>query len=68
MTDIRTQLRAMPSSLNDACRTMDAAADQIDALVKALEHIALLTDERGEIGSCARAALSRVKATEQPHD
>jgi len=40
MTDIREQLRAMPSSLNDACRTMEVAADQIEALVKALEGIA----------------------------
>lgn len=38
MTDIRPQLLAMPSSLNDACRTMDLAAEQIDALVKALEQ------------------------------
>lgn len=26
------KLRAMPSSLNDACRTMEAAADEIDRL------------------------------------
>ena len=40
MTDLRDQLRAVPSSLNDACRTMEVAADQIDLLVKALEMIA----------------------------
>jgi len=38
MADIRDQLRAMPSSLNDACRTMATAADQINALVRALEE------------------------------
>ncbi len=44
MTDIREELRAMPSSLNDACRTMEVAANQIDALVKALRDLDLLLD------------------------
>lgn len=33
------RLRAMPSSLNDACRTMEEAADRIEELTKALEQI-----------------------------
>jgi cell shape-determining protein MreC len=32
MSDLISRLRAMPSSLNDALRTMDEAADRIKAL------------------------------------
>lgn len=32
MTDIIERLRQMPSSLNDACRTMDEAAEEIERL------------------------------------
>lgn len=44
MADIREQLRTIPSSLNDACRTMEVAANQIDALVKALHDLDILLD------------------------
>jgi hypothetical protein len=44
-------LREMPSSLNDACRSMEVAADHIDAL----EHV--LLDARNAIASLPKEAL-----------
>jgi outer membrane protein TolC len=40
MDDLVVRLRAMPSSLNDALRTMDEAADRIEALEAALQPFA----------------------------
>lgn len=37
--DISTRLRAMPSSLNDACRTMDEAAGEIASLKSQVERM-----------------------------
>lgn len=55
----------MPSSLNDACRTMEVAADQIDALVKALQDADKRLDDMGygeyvKARKILRDALSRV--------
>lgn len=44
-------LREMPSSLNDACRSMDVAADHIDALET------VLLDARNAIASLPSEAL-----------
>jgi hypothetical protein len=37
MTDIVERLREMPSSLNDACRAMEEAADEIERLQKGIQ-------------------------------
>jgi hypothetical protein len=42
--NIVERLRAMPSSLNDALRTMDEAADRIEALETALREIIAIGD------------------------
>ena len=60
---ILVRLRAMPTSLNDACRTMDEAAATIESLVTAeqthfervVEHV--MSDDESELGK-SRAELA----------
>lgn len=63
-TELQRQT-AISSHAGQLRNTIAFKAD-VDVLVKALEHIASLTDERGEIGSCARAALDAVGASGKP--
>jgi hypothetical protein len=65
MSDLINRLRAMPSSFNDACRTMDDAADRIEALEAALRDVLHWyggdPDDSEEWSDCmltARAALA----------
>jgi hypothetical protein len=44
---LHERLRTMPSSLNDACRTMDEAADRVEELEKALRAIDTHLDNFG---------------------
>lgn len=69
MTDIRDQLRAMPSSLNDACRTMEAAADQIDRMGTTVDVLEANARVQAKLlADTARQRDALVKALEEERE
>ena len=67
MSDLVKRLRAMPSSFNDALRTMDDAAARIEALEAALRNAitALQWCDAPDAVKKARAALAPDQSTNQ---
>lgn len=66
MTDIREQLRAMPSSLNDALRTMEDAAQEIERLQEAKRRALAIADERAKEACHLRAQLASARKALEP--